>query len=105
MGYEWENYCVGCERCANCGRREDVKVYYCDACGDSDDDMILYKGEDGQELCWDCFIKQYESRVCDDTDDTICANCGSDDEILYLVDGEWVCEDCLKGMAERVDTE
>ncbi len=102
MGYEWDNDCVSCERCINCGRG-DYKAYYCDDCGYSE--SILYKGENEQELCWDCFLKQYESRVCDDTDDTICANCGSDDEILYLVDGEWVCEECLKGTAERIDTE
>lgn len=29
-----ENYCVGCEHCVNCGRREDVEIYICDCCGD-----------------------------------------------------------------------
>ena len=33
---EMENYCVGCERCINCGRRDDVEVLICDCCGDSD---------------------------------------------------------------------
>ena len=25
----------------------------------------------------------------------ICADCGEDDNILYYLDGEWVCWDCV----------
>lgn len=34
-----------------------------------------------------------------------CEHCGNEAEYMYLVDGDWVCEDCLKEMAERVDME
>ena len=101
MGYEWDNDCVGCERCINCGRG-DYKAYYCDDCGNYE--TKLYKGLNGEDLCWDCFINQYESRVCEADEATVCANCGNEEDILYFVNGEWVCEDCLKGMTERVDT-
>lgn len=103
MGYTWENDCVGCERCANCGRREDYKQYYCDKCEEvSDADNPLYVGQNGEDLCWDCYKAQYTEKICDDMDETKCAHCGNETEYMYLVDGEWMCEDCLMERAERV---
>lgn len=106
MGYEIENDCVGCETCANCGRDRDYKVYYCDNCGDNaSEDNPLYVFE-GQELCWECYKAKFPEKLCDDLDDTLCAECGKEAEYLYKIEGnEWCCEECLKNMAERVFSE
>lgn len=96
-----ENDCVSCERCVNCGARNHI-YWYCDECEDSFEELYIYEGE---ELCWDCYKAKFTSKVCDDCDDTLCANCGAEDEELFLYDGEWVCEECLENMAERVDME
>lgn len=102
MAYEWDNDCVGCDYCINCGRGTH-KVWYCDKCGFCEG--TLYKGENGEDLCWECYCGQFESRILEAGDDTLCANCGRDNEELFLVDGEWICEDCLRDMAETIDTE
>ena len=105
MGHRIENNCVGCEHCVNCGQREE-SVYYCDECGDYEDMWNpLYRTEDGRELCWDCYKSQYTEKICDDMDETKCAHCGKEAEYMYLVDGEWVCEECLESMAEKVITD
>lgn len=106
MGYEIQNDCVGCPQgCGNCGRDRDYRVYYCDNCGDNaNEDNPLYVFE-GQELCWDCYKDMLTQKICDDLDDTLCAECGCEAETLYLYEGDWVCEDCLKEMAERVFSE
>lgn len=51
-----ENFCVGCETCMNCGRREDVEILVCDNCGD---DENLYAIGD-EVLCIDCLKKDKE---------------------------------------------
>lgn len=58
---EIENHCVGCDiRCrgSGCPLRE-VKVHYCDRCGEELDDIYEV---DGEELCEEClkemFIKE-----------------------------------------------
>lgn len=68
---------------------------------DASEDNPLYVYEN-KELCWDCYKEQFTQKICDDCDDTLCAECGDEVEILYLYEGEWVCEDCLRNMAERV---
>lgn len=89
--------------CINCGRRHE-QVFFCDECGDYADEWNpLYQTDDGEELCFDCYKKKYTEKICDDMDDTVCAECGNEAEVMYLVDGEWVCEECLKSMAERAD--
>ena len=101
MGFRIEDNCVGpCPMgCIHCGRSHEHN-YFCDECGDEYlEELFEY---DGKELCWDCYKAQYTEKICDDMDETKCAHCGNEAEYMYLVDGEWVCEDCLKGMAERV---
>lgn len=102
MGHTIENNCVGCEICKHCGR-DRQETWFCDDCGDYTDE--LYAGDHSDELCWECYKKQFISKICDDCDDTLCAECGKEAEELFLFEGEWVCEECLKNMAERVDTE
>lgn len=104
MGHIIENNCVSCEHCINCGRREQ-ETYFCDDCGDYADNWNPLYRLDDKELCWDCYKAQYTEKICDDMDETKCAHCGNEAEYMYLVDGDWVCEDCLKEMAERVDME
>lgn len=103
MGYEWDNDCVGCDYCINCGRREDFKVYFCDKCEECTDE--LYVGCNGEELCEDCYKGQFNSKICDDLDEDHCADCGAEAEELFDYDGEWLCSSCLMERAERVDTE
>ena len=104
MGFRIEDNCVGpCPMgCIHCGRSHEHN-YFCDECGDEYlEELFEY---DGKELCWDCYKAQYTEKICDDMDETKCAHCGNEAEYMYLVDGDWVCEDCLKEMAERVDME
>jgi len=104
MGFRIEDNCVGpCPMgCINCGRRHQ-HVYYCDRC-DTENEP-LYEADNGEELCWDCYKEQYTEKICDDMDEERCSVCNSEAEYLYLVGESWVCESCLKDMAERVDTE
>lgn len=102
MGFKIEDNCVGCERCARCGRNHE-SVFYCDECEDYTHELYEYEGK---ELCWDCYKAKFPEKLCDDLDDTLCAECGKEAEYLYKIEGnEWCCEECLKNMAERVDTE
>lgn len=104
MGYEIDNQCVGCPQgCVHCGRDVDRKIYFCDECEDrADESNPLYIYE-GKELCWECYKEQFTQKVCDDLDDTLCAECGHEAETLYLYEGDWVCEECLKNLAEKVE--
>lgn len=107
MGYRVENNCVGpCPMgCINCGRRHQ-HVYYCDRCDDyCDEDNPLYEYE-GQELCWECYKANFNEKILDDCDDDRCSECGAETEYLYeIAANTWVCEECLKDMAERVNVE
>ena len=99
MGHMIENNCVGCERCVRCGRDHE-SVFYCDECEDYTHELYEYEGK---ELCWDCYKAKFPEKLCDDLDDTLCAECGKEAEYLYkIVGNEWCCEECLKNMAERV---
>lgn len=104
MGFRIEDNCVGCPMgCINCGRRHQ-HVYYCDKCDDyCDGDNPLYEYE-GQELCWECYKANFNEKLLDDCDDDRCSECGAETEFLYeIAANTWVCENCLKEMAERVD--
>lgn len=50
---KYENDCVGCERCYNCGAKETLH-YYCDECGDEIGDDELYETLDRHYHtdCW-----------------------------------------------------
>lgn len=104
MGYRIDNGCVGCERCIHCSRGKDYKQYYCDDCKDEenkDNPMFRYGNKD---LCWECYKKQFHEKYVDDCDDTRCSECGYDQDYMYEVSpNTWVCENCLKDMAERVN--
>lgn len=50
------NDCVGCETCIGCGRRYDYYYHECDRCGSPEQ---LYK-YDGEELCVECLLKEFE---------------------------------------------
>lgn len=50
----WENECVGCERCVDCGRRR-VPVMVCDICRAECDELWEYEGD---QLCGFCLIRE-----------------------------------------------
>ena len=107
MGYEIDNDCVGCPQgCVHCGRDVDRKIYFCDKCGttiDYGENLYIY---DGEELCWECYKAKFNEKLCDDCDDSTCSECNRESDYLYEVEHNfWVCEDCLKEMAERVFSE
>ena len=104
MGFRIEDNCVGpCPMgCIHCEKSHEHN-YFCDECGDEYlEELFEY---DGKELCWECYKDQYLRKICDDCDTTKCSNCGSEAEEMFNIEGnEWVCESCLKYMAETVDT-
>lgn len=105
MGYEIDNDCVGCPQgCVHCGRDVDRKIYFCDECGTTigyGEDLYIYEGE---ELCWECYKSMFNEKLCDDMDDSRCEECGCEADFLYEVQpGIWLCEGCLKEMAERIE--
>lgn len=57
----YEDECVGCPTEMGCMRsacpNRNVKHLYCDKCGD--DVEKLYK-HDGQEICEECLLKEFE---------------------------------------------
>ena len=61
-----ENDCVGCAvplypcRGDSCSLRH-VPHYYCDSCGYEFEPEALYVNEDGEELCTECFLSNYET--------------------------------------------
>ena len=104
MGYEIDNQCVMCPQgCVHCGRDVDRKIYFCDECGttiDYGENLYIYEGE---ELCLECDKAKFNEKLCDDCDDSTCSECNRESDYLYEVEHNlWVCEDCLKEMAERV---
>ena len=103
MGHTIEDNCVGpCPMgCIHCGKQHEHN-YFCDECGiEYLEELFEY---DGKELCWECYKAKFPEKLCDDLDDTLCAECGKEAEYLYKIEGnEWCCEECLKNMAERVD--
>lgn len=102
MGYMVEDNCVGpCPMgCIHCGKSHEVNLF-CDECGaEYQEELFMYEGK---ELCWECYKKEFLSKICDDMDETKCSSCGCEAEEMFQIEGhEWVCEDCLMNMAERV---
>ena len=102
MGYYHDTECNGCAECVGCGRQfRNIRVKFCDKCGNEVDK--LYYDEKHREICWECYRDQFISKICDDMDETVCENCGYDAEEMFQVDGEWICESCMKDMAEEVE--
>ena len=58
MATVYEDDCVGCDYCINCGKKH-AKYYICDECKEYVDDLYEY---DGEELCIDC-VKERLPRV------------------------------------------
>jgi hypothetical protein len=48
----YEDNCVFCPHCINCGRKRQ-KVYYCDNCKESTDELYEYEGA---QLCEGCLL-------------------------------------------------
>lgn len=57
---EYDNLCVGCETCVNCGRNKDFPVweYECDSCGEFDTELEIYSYND-LELCKECLLYEW----------------------------------------------
>ena len=102
MGSYIECACNGCAECIGCGRKHEYYTYFeCDKCGAGETELFV--GINGEELCFECYKNQFLSKICDDMDETKCARCGADAEEMFNLEGEWVCEDCLYTMAEKVE--
>lgn len=62
---KYESNCVGCHgiglHCigSGCDNYKDVKVFYCDDCGDEVERGELYEF-DGEQLCIDCIKNRLE---------------------------------------------
>jgi len=53
-----ETRCHGCTECIGCGRKfEDFYYHECDRCGSLEK---LYYTPDGEELCAECILNDYE---------------------------------------------
>ena len=104
MGCFSESACYHCPECVRCGRNQRFhKVWFCDRCSEETDE--LYEGDNGDQICIKCLLKQYPKMMWDSTNETtLCSNCKYDAENLYLVDGVWLCEDCIIEDAEKIDT-
>lgn len=56
----YESDCVDCaDGCHGCGLKKETPHLYCDECGG--DEEVLYKFDDGRELCAECLLAQYET--------------------------------------------
>ena len=56
----YESDCVDCaDGCHGCGLKKETPHLYCDECGS--DEEVLYKFDDGCELCAECLLAQYET--------------------------------------------
>ena len=52
------NNCVGCETCMSyCELRDNSYIWKCDECGEEDDDIYYFEGN---ELCTRCILKRLE---------------------------------------------
>lgn len=66
MGKKNEDGCVGCSTMGlpclgnSCSNRNIIS-YFCDDCEDEFDPEELYVNEDGEELCTECFLSNYET--------------------------------------------
>jgi len=91
----YENECVGCETCVDCGRKR-VKTISCDKCGLTT--PVLYDTEWGK-ICYTCLLNAHKKKFYGDFDkpeEVRCSECGNSDyEDYYEYNGEWVCVDCL----------
>ena len=66
-----EDNCVGCDWCADCGRKHQ-EVIYCDKCGDQvwECDVIT---EDGEDYCLDCWEQHEKEELIKDHEDKLTA--------------------------------
>ena len=53
----YENNCVQCEDCRNCGRKKQLTLI-CDDCGDEATE--LWYGDDGNQYCKYCITEHIE---------------------------------------------
>ena len=73
----------------------DYEGIVCDICEEeADEDGHIYHF-DGKDLCFSCLKDRLPSKP--ETD--YCDECGTYDR-LWLLDGEWLCEDCLLEVAK-----
>lgn len=87
--------------CIHCGRSHE-HVYFCDFCDTvADDDHNLYEDENGKEVCFECLKEELNQVCCDDCDSERCSECGGEAETLYQMEGDLLCEDCLKAYADE----
>ena len=99
MGYSVENQCLFCPQgCVHCGRDIPRKMYYCDKCMEYTEE--LYEGIHGDEICSDCYLKQFPQK-----EFAYCDKCNEMSDFVFRVDGEWLCLDCTMEKAERINTE
>lgn len=60
VNYSYQNDCVDCPQgCIDCGRKHALYIdsLECDYCGDDADKLYIV---DGQQLCSDCALSDYE---------------------------------------------
>lgn len=102
MGHRIENNCVCCDiPCVNCGRKHE-EVWYCDKCEEYVDERHpLYDDGNGNEICFECFKEELNQIYCDDCDCERCSDCAREVEVLYQIDGELFCEECLEKYLDR----
>ena len=55
-----DNFCVGCEVCRHCGRKNDVIHYECDDCGaDNIDGETRIFSDERYHYCMTCLIRKH----------------------------------------------
>lgn len=65
---DYENDCVGCEYCVNCGR-DHVQVTRCDNCGEICYDGVFREEYGNEDLCRACVKEQIEKDLKEMGDD------------------------------------
>lgn len=97
---EYENQCVGCPPEMGCIGDScpyaNVPVYYCDECHDEVNELYDC---DGDELCEDCLLKQFE-RI-DYDDEVTCPCCEEYTDSLYITEDGPMCKYCLLDSFEK----
>lgn len=92
-----ESDCVGCPQgCINCGRQDGYLVLECDVCKDTVD--TLYYSDEDKEVCLSCLTSHKPQK------DGVCEICGKIATLYPWMD-EWMCEDCIRDGAEKVEVE
>lgn len=90
----YEDQCVGCPPEMGClGNNcpySHVPVYYCDECNNEVEELYEYEGD---ELCEDCLLAQFECKDYDD--DVLCPCCEDYTYSLYMTKDGPMCKYCL----------